>query len=100
MSSSSCEADVHNWDDRKDDLSGALDHAEKAALTGRNGSEHEKIEKANEMPSNDYRQWWQSEMAKFDEIFAGLVWCVFPFGHGHFGKACPMTVVLSYEEPS
>ena len=40
MTSSSCEADVHNWDDRKDDLSGALDHAEKAALTGRNGSEH------------------------------------------------------------
>lgn len=29
MTSSSCEADVHNWDDRKDDLSGALDHAEK-----------------------------------------------------------------------
>ena len=29
MTSSSCEADVHNWDDRKDDLSGALEHAEK-----------------------------------------------------------------------
>ena len=37
MTSSSCEADVHNWDDRKDDLSGALDHAEKAALMGRRG---------------------------------------------------------------
>lgn len=31
MSSSSCDADdVHNWDDRKDDLAGALEYAEKA----------------------------------------------------------------------
>ena len=29
MTSSSCDADVHNWDDRKDDLCGAIEHAEK-----------------------------------------------------------------------
>ncbi|CAK9052068.1 Uncharacterized protein Rv1367c [Durusdinium trenchii] len=29
MTSSSCDADVHNWDDRKDDLCGAVEHAEK-----------------------------------------------------------------------
>ena len=47
MTSSSCEADVHNWDDRKDDLSGALDHAEKAALMGRRGQALTECEQKN-----------------------------------------------------
>ena len=35
MSSSSCYVDdVHNWDDRKDDLAGALEYAEKAPGRG------------------------------------------------------------------
>lgn len=32
MTSSSCDADVHNWDDRKDDLCGAVEHAEKVGI--------------------------------------------------------------------